>query len=206
MQSKPVWIQNKKLGKENKNSMEYIKTIEELEKAVREFFRTKGGLFKETTNRICQCVKDQHKILVFGNGGSAAQAQHFAAELVNKFLKDRPAIPAITLTTDTSSLTSIANDFSYDLVFSRQIEALGRRGDVALALSTSGNSPNVIKAVQTAKDAGLLTVALTGQGGGKLADLPDFLLDIPSTSTPRIQEVHLILLHLMALKIENNLF
>lgn len=184
--------------------MKYLRSVDELNKVVREFFRTKGDLFEEAIKRICECLREGNKILVFGNGGSAAQAQHFSSELVNKFLKNRPGIAAVALTTDTSSLTSIANDSSFDFAFSRQIEALGRKGDVALALSTSGSSANVIKALQTAKEAELSTVALTGKDGGKLASLPDFLLDVPSVFTPRIQEAHLILLHLMAQEIENS--
>jgi D-sedoheptulose 7-phosphate isomerase len=187
------------------DSMEYLKSLAELNQVVQEFFRIKGDLFADAIKRMCHCLKEGNKILVFGNGGSAAQAQHFASELVNKFYIDRPAIAAVALTTDTSSLTSIANDTSYDFVFSRQVEALGRRGDVALALSTSGNSPNIIKVLEVSREFGLMTVALTGQGGGKLASLPDFLLDVPSTLTPRIQEAHLILLHHVAQEIESTL-
>ena len=176
--------------------------------AVLKSFRTKGGV-----------VEDGHfgdrkkparvggKILVFGNGGSAAEAQHFAAELVNKFLKERRALPAISLTTDTSAITSIGNDRSFDRIFSRQIEALGRKGDVAIALSTSGNSPNIIEGLKAAKTIGMVTIALTGEGGGKLAETPgaapDYLLDVPSKSTPRIQEVHLVVLHIIAEEIES---
>jgi D-sedoheptulose 7-phosphate isomerase len=185
--------------------MRHLKLVEDLGKVAQEFFMVKGNLFDEVIKRVCTCLHDGHKVLVFGNGGSAAQAQHFAAELVNKYQKKRGAMRAIALTTDASALTSIANDESFDSVFSRQIEALGDEGDIALALSTSGNSPNVIKAVNTARKMGLLTIAFTGQGGGKLAALPDFFLDVPSRSTPRIQEVHLILLHLLAQEIEDRL-
>jgi D-sedoheptulose 7-phosphate isomerase len=143
--------------------------------------------------------------LIFGNGGSAAEAQHFAAELVNRFLKDRPALAAISLSTDTSALTSIANDSSFERVFSRQIEALGREGDVAVALSTSGRSPNILKALSAARRKKLLSIALTGKDGEKLRPLADFLLDVPSADTPRVQEVHLVLLHLMAGTIEEAL-
>ena len=142
---------------------------------------------------------------MFGNGGSAAQAQHFTAELVNKFLKVRPPIRALSLTTDTSALTSIANDTSFDDIFSRQIEAFAEKGDVALGLSTSGNSPNVIEAFKIARKKGMATIALTGKGGGKLNSLVDHLLDVPSESTPRIQEIHILLLHLLAQKIEEGL-
>ena len=151
-----------------------------------------------------RALKAGRKILVFGNGGSAAEAQHFAAELVNRFLKERRAIPAIALTTDTSALTAIANDRSFDQVFSRQIEAIGEKGDVAIALTTSGNSPNIIEGLKAAKAKGMLTIALTGEGGGKLTGLTDFLLEVPSKSTPRIQEVHLLMLHIMAEEIEGS--
>jgi len=182
--------------------MDYSKVIDDLSHIMEQFFSSRGPLFEKVYSQISKQLKAGHKILVFGNGGSASQAQHFAAELVNKFLRTRPPIKAIALTTDTSVLTSIANDVSYDKVFSRQIEALGEPGDIALGLSTSGNSPNVILAIEMAKKQGLFTVALTGNKGGKLAPLPDILLDVPSESTPRIQEAHLILLHLLAEKLE----
>jgi D-sedoheptulose 7-phosphate isomerase len=182
--------------------MDYQNIIEELKQTAEEFFARKKSLFEKVVSLTIESLKAGHKILVFGNGGSAAQAQHFAAELVNKFLEIRPALPAISLTTDTSSLTSIANDTSFDYVFSRQIEALGEEGDVALALSTSGNSSNVIEAVKVAKTMKTITAAFTGKGGGKLASFADYLLDVPSESTPRVQEVHLILLHLLAQEIE----
>jgi D-sedoheptulose 7-phosphate isomerase len=185
--------------------MDYKNAIEEWRQIAEDFFSVKGNLFEKVVTISVERLRAGHKILVFGNGGSAAQAQHFSAELVNKFLKERAPIRAISLTTDTSSLTSIANDISYDHVFSRQIEALGDKEDVALGLSTSGNSPNVIEAMKVAKKKGLLTVALTGKGGGKLSSLVDYLLDVSSESTPRIQEVHLLLLHLIAQEIENRL-
>ncbi len=185
--------------------MNYKDISKELAQTLDDFFSTQTPLFDEVTNKMKDSLKAGHKILVFGNGGSAAQAQHFAAELVNKFLKERPALPAISLTTDTSALTSIANDVSFDQVFSRQIEALGQRGDVALGLSTSGNSVNVVEAMSVAKKKGMLTVALTGRGGGKLSSVPDYLLDVPSENIPRIQEVHLFLLHLLVQIIEKEL-
>jgi len=185
--------------------MNYSHIIQEYNQILEEFFAAKRNLFEKIIDVATECLKSGHKILVFGNGGSAAQAQHFAAELVNKFLKKRQPLKAISLTTDTSALTSIANDSSFDDVFSRQIEALGSKEDLTLALSTSGNSPNVIKGVSRAKEKGLLTVALTGKGGGKLTQSVDYLLDIPSKSIPRIQEVHLLLLHLLAQEIEERL-
>jgi D-sedoheptulose 7-phosphate isomerase len=185
--------------------MSYQDVIEEWKQIAEDFFKTRDPIFEKVINLFTERLGEGHKILVFGNGGSAAQAQHFTAELVNKFLKVRPPIRAISLTTDTSVLTSIANDTSFDYVFSRQIEALGERGDIALCLSTSGNSPNVIEAMKTAKSKGLVTIALTGKEGGKLHSLVDYLLDVPSESTPRIQEVHILLLHLLAQKIEEKL-
>ena len=185
--------------------MDYKNVIEECRQIAEDFFETKGDLFEKVVNLSVERLRAGHKILIFGNGGSAAQAQHFSAELVNKFLKERAPIRAISLTTDTSSLTSIANDISYDHVFSRQIEALGDKEDVALGLSTSGDSPNVREAMKVAKERGLLTVAFTGKGGGKLGSLVDYLLDVSSENTPRIQEVHLLLLHLLAQEIEKRL-
>lgn len=185
--------------------MNYHKVAEEWTQIVEGFFAAKGDLFEKVISLSVESLRAGHKILIFGNGGSAAQAQHFAAELVNKFLKESAPFPAISLTTDTSALTSIANDISFDFVFSRQIEALGDKGDVAIGLSTSGNSPNVIEAIKAAKEKEILSVALTGKGGGRLYSLPDYLLDVPSESTPRIQEVHILLLHLLAQEIEERL-
>lgn len=185
--------------------MNYRDIVEEWRQVAIDFFSTKEEIFGKVVNLLVERLKSGNKILVFGNGGSAAQAQHFAAELVNKFLTVRPPIRAISLTTDTSALTSIANDTSFDLVFSRQIEALGDAGDIALALSTSGHSVNVIKAIKRARDKKMFTVALTGRGGGKLSSFVDYLLDVPSEGTPRIQEIHILILHLLAQEIEKRL-
>ncbi|MGD2295614.1 MAG: SIS domain-containing protein [Candidatus Aminicenantes bacterium] len=185
--------------------MEYSDVTDELKKTADLFFMARSDVFSQVLSRMCEGLASGHKILVFGNGGSASQAQHFAAELINKFLKVRAPLPAIALTTDTSAITSIANDSSFEAVFRRQVEALGQKGDVALGLSTSGNSPNVIVAFRAAKERGITTVALTGKGGGKMTSVCDYLLDVPSESTPRIQEVHLLLLHLMAMEIEEKL-
>jgi D-sedoheptulose 7-phosphate isomerase len=188
--------------KRERGKMNYEKRVNELYRAMEAFFEKKGENFAKVVHEVIDCLIRNQKILIFGNGGSASQAQHFAAELVNKFLRKRPAIPAIALTTDTSILTSIANDESFDAVFSRQIEALGKKGDIALGLTTSGNSPNIIQAVQTAKRCGLSTIVLTGEGGGKVDPFPDILCEVPSHHTPIIQEVHLLLLHLLAEEIE----
>jgi len=146
------------------------------------------------------------KVLIFGNGGSAADAQHMAAEFVNRFIIDRPPLAAIALTTDSSILTSIGNDFSFDDVFAKQIYALGREGDVAIGISTSGNSANVIAAMEAAADQGMKTVALTGEGGGRLAEMADFLFAVPSKKTPSIQEVHIWLEHLLCQLVDEVLF
>lgn len=135
------------------------------------------------------------KLLVFGNGGSAADAQHLAAELVNRFQRERAAIAALALTTDTSILTSIANDYSFERVFVRQIEALGRPGDVALGITTSGGSPSVVQALETARSLGLKTIALTGRDGGAAGRAADIHVNVPSDATARVQEVHSTLIH-----------
>jgi len=170
------------------------------------FIAARSSVLAAAAAAFVTCVRAGGKILIFGNGGSAAEAQHFAAELVNGMQhRGRPPISAIALTTDTSSLTAIGNDRGFDHVFSRQVEALGRPGDVAVALTTSGTSPNIVEALKTARGKGLVTVALTGEGGGAVAPLADFLLDVPSRSTPRVQEAHLFILHLLAGQLEESL-
>jgi len=178
--------------------MEYQAVQDEINRLLADFLRQKGAIMDRAAGAILAGLKSGRKVLVFGNGGSAAEAQHLAAELMNKFSRPRRPLPAIALTTDTSTLTSVANDSSFDRVFSRQVEALGNEGDIALALSTSGTSPNVVEALTVARNKKLVTIALTGEGGGKLGPLSDFLLDVPSRSTPRIQEIHLVVLHLIA--------
>jgi D-sedoheptulose 7-phosphate isomerase len=150
------------------------------------------------TRRMVACLQAGGKVMACGNGGSAADSQHFAAELLNRFEKERPPLAAIALTTDTSTLTSIANDYRYEDVFAKQVQALGRAGDVLLAISTSGNSPNVIEAIHAAHARGVAVVALTGKNGGKIAALlgpDDCHLCVPAARTARIQEVHLLTIH-----------
>ncbi|MGH9579247.1 MAG: phosphoheptose isomerase, partial [Terriglobales bacterium] len=150
--------------------------------------------------RMAQCLMNEGKILSCGNGGSAADAQHFAAELLNRFEMERPPLAAIALSTDTSTLTSIANDYSYNDVFSKQVRALGQSRDLLLAISTSGNSPNVIEAIHAAHDRQMGVIALTGKNGGKMAGvlgLNDVHICVPADRTARIQEVHLLCLHCM---------
>ncbi len=146
------------------------------------------------------------KVLLAGNGGSAADAQHIAAELVSRFAFDRPALPAMALTTDTSILTAIGNDYGYDSLFSRQLEANARTGDVFIAISTSGNSPNIVRALQTAKELELVAVGLTGATGGEMAGLCRYCVNIPSTDTPRIQEGHITIGHILCASTERVLF
>lgn len=143
------------------------------------------------------------KILLFGNGGSAADAQHFAAELSGRYLKERPGLAAVALTTDTSALTAIANDYGFDQVFARQVEALARRGDVAVGISTSGNSPNVLLGLRRAKALGCATLALLGRDGGAIGNEADLALVYPSQETPRIQEAHAVLVHLLCALVES---
>jgi D-sedoheptulose 7-phosphate isomerase len=158
---------------------------------------------------VARAVGDSYrgggKLLLFGNGGSAAGAQHIAAEFVGRFLLERPAMPALALTTNTSALTALANDYAFELIFARQVEAFGQAGDVALGISTSGNSPNVIEGVRAARRAGLVTVGLTGRSGNALAEEVDHCLRAPSDETPRIQEAHVLMAHVVCELVEDDL-
>ena len=178
---------------------------------------TEHAQVAEATREIClppveravhlmtEALTAGNKVLFFGNGGSAADAQHLAAELTIRFVKNRRALAGLALTTDSSILTACGNDFGFEFLFSRQIEALGRPGDVAVALSTSGNSPNVLEGIRQARRSSLSTVAFTGRTGGKLAAEADVLIAIPSDSTARIQELHIVLGHLLCEEIESRL-
>lgn len=156
-------------------------------------------------DRIARCLSSGHKILLCGNGGSAADSQHLAAEFTGRFVKDRKPLAAVALSTDTSALTSIANDFGFDEVFSRQVTALGRPGDCLLAISTSGNSRNVIRAAEAARAAGIHTIGLLGRDGGKLLALCDVPLVVPSATTARIQEAHIFIGHSLCAMVEEAL-
>jgi D-sedoheptulose 7-phosphate isomerase len=153
---------------------------------------------------MIECIKRGGKIMFAGNGGSAADSQHLAAELVGRFLKDRRPMAGIALATDTSIITAVANDYSFDDIFSRQVEGLGRSGDVFFGISTSGNSPNILKAIESAKSIGIITIGLTGNGGGKMAQTVDCLIDVPyKGKSARIQEVHILIGHILCELIED---
>lgn len=175
---------------------------------IREALKESAALFRQMADEMCPAIDQAADIVIgslraggtllcCGNGGSAADCQHIAAELGGKFYRLRPGLPAVALTVNSSMLTAIGNDFGYDEVFSRQLEAIGRRGDVLLALSTSGNSKNVLEAARLARDRGIRVIALTGQGGGRLRELADVWLGVPSDDTPRIQEGHIAIGHLL---------
>jgi D-sedoheptulose 7-phosphate isomerase len=153
-----------------------------------------------------QALKRGNKLLFAGNGGSAADAQHWAGELVSRFYFDRPGLPAIALTTDTSILTAIGNDYGYDYVFARQVEALGQKGDVLYAISTSGNSKNILRAIEAARTAGMTVIGFTGKAGGAMADSCDICFRMPSTETPKIQEGHEFVGHMLCGLIEHEIF
>ena len=182
-------------------------------KIFRESGQVKEAFVNENLNRIVAVVeavttalKAGNKILLFGNGGSAADAQHLAAEFVNRFVIERPPLPAIALTTDTSVITSIGNDYDFADIFSKQIRAIGRKGDIAWGMSTSGASMNVIKGLEAAKKIGMVTISLTGRDGGDVAKISDHALNVSSTSTPRIQEVHITVGHVICEMVDFKLF
>jgi D-sedoheptulose 7-phosphate isomerase len=166
--------------------------------AMAQFIEKAGDLLART-------IRSGHKILICGNGGSAADAQHFAAELIGRFEQERSAWPAIALTTDTSILTAIGNDYGYDRVFARQVQGLGRKGDTLIGISTSGNSENVLCAVSAARQCGMSSIGLLGRDGGKLATQVDFPIAVQHANTARIQEAHIFILHFWALMIEKQL-
>lgn len=170
------------------------------------FIRQNAEVLGQAVGMVVEAFKAGNKVLLFGNGGSAADAQHIAAEFVNRYQIERPPLPAIALTTDTSILTSISNDYGYIDSFSKQVKALGKEGDVAIGISTSGTAANVIKAIKTAKEMGLKTIALTGGDGGDLAKLTDIALVVDSPITPRIQEVHITIGHVLCEMVDRMLF
>jgi len=161
-----------------------------------------AGPIARAVELIVESCRSGGGVLLFGNGGSAADAQHVAGELVGRFLKERRGLRAVALTADAAVMTSLANDYGFEAVFARQIEAHGRSGDVAVGISTSGNSPNVVAGLRRARELGLTTIALTGAGGGKCAELADVLLAVPDTHTPRIQQAHQVIYHVLCELVE----
>lgn len=163
-------------------------------------------IIEKAASLVIEAYKNGKKTLIAGNGGSAADAQHIAAEFVSRFYFDRPGIPSISLTTDTSILTAIGNDYGYEKLFSRQLQAHGVPGDVFFAISTSGNSPNIIEALKTCKEKEITSIGFTGIAGGKMADLCDMCIKVPSSDTPRIQESHILIGHIICCIVEDELF
>ena len=174
-----------------------IELIKESAKAKESLISGVSDKIEVSAKAILASLKGGGKVLIFGNGGSAADSQHFAAELVGRFKKERAGLAAIALTVNTSTLTAIANDYGYDVVFARQVEALGVKGDIAVGLSTSGNSKNVIEAFRKARKLGMVTIGLVGRDGGKLKDECDIAIIVRSNDTPRIQEAHITIIHIL---------
>lgn len=165
-----------------------------------------AGEIAEAARMVIDALRAGGKVILFGNGGSAADAQHIACELVGRFGRERPALPAIALTTDTSVLTAVGNDIGFENIFARQVEALANSGDVAIAISTSGSSPDVIKAVGVAREKGCKVIGFTGKNGQKLAGLADLAIVVPSDKTPRIQEAHITIGHIICRLVEEEIF
>ena len=182
--------------------------IQDSYKLKRKIFDNKDmlDLISIISKKIVQAYRSGNKTLFAGNGGSAADAQHIAGELVSRFYFDRPGLPAIALTTDTSIMTAIGNDYGYEKIFSRQIQANGMEGDIFFAISTSGNSKNIIEALKECKKKGIVTVGLTGLSGGDMKDFCDYYICIPSDETPRIQESHLLIEHIICAVVEEEIF
>ena len=187
---------------------EIIQIFDDSARVKQKFAKENAELIQEVVELIAGTFTRGKKLLLFGNGGSATDASHLAAEFVNRFLLERPGLPAIALNTDIAVLTSISNDYDYSEVFAKQVKALGQEGDVAIGISTSGSSPNVVKAFMAAKDLGIRTVALTGSKnkGGKLATISDYAFIVPSSETPRIQETHITLGHTICQLVDEMLF
>ena len=169
------------------------------------FVREHADRIAQAAQLIARALKEGRKVLLFGNGGSATDASHIAAEFVGRYHKDRAPLPAIALGTDMAAITCIGNDYGYDEIFSRQVRAHGQKGDIAIAISTSGNSPNVLKGVAAARECGMTTIAWTGAAGGKLAEMADYPFLVPSTVTARIQESHITLGHVLCELVEEQL-
>ena len=182
-----------------------IKRSFEIKKAIYEN-RELLKLIKEVSIITTEAYKRGNKTLIAGNGGSAADAQHIAGEFVSKFYFDRPGLPSIALTTDTSILTAIGNDYGYEKLFARQIQANGKRGDIFIGISTSGNSKNIIEALKECKNKDIITIGLTGSSGGRMKELCDYCICVPSDETPRIQESHILIGHIICSVVEEEIF
>jgi D-sedoheptulose 7-phosphate isomerase len=192
---------------ENSEALARVREVVEESAAVkRATFELCGPAIVRAAEVATHAFRTGGRLLAFGNGGSAADAQHFVAELTGRYLRERPGLPAIALTANTSDLTAIGNDYGFDRIFARLVEAHGRKGDVAVAISTSGNSPNVLAGVEEARRSGLVVVGLTGRDGGKLAHAVDVPIVVPSDATPRIQETHITVVHLLCELIDDALF
>ncbi len=190
-----------------KNQLQNIRDQLDASAQIKETIRDRySETILKTVELMISCYKNGGKLLICGNGGSAADSQHFAAEMVGRLVKDRDPLPAIALTTDTSILTAIGNDYSYDVVFRKQVEALGTTGDVLVCMSTSGNSENVAQAILAAKEKNIHTVALLGKDGGKIAAMADYAIVVPSNISQRIQEGHITIIHIWCEIIESTLF
>jgi D-sedoheptulose 7-phosphate isomerase len=193
----------------NKNTVDGEKLIHSTVKnhvsVVETFFTRVATDLDKLSDLFVDTLQNGNKLIFCGNGGSAADSQHMAAEFVGRFLEDRKALPAISLTTDTSALTAIANDYGYDQVFSRQLEGLGTKGDVFMGITTSGNSENILKAFEVAKEKGITTIVLTGKSGGAAKEMADFEFTVDSDYTPHIQECHIMFLHLLCSLVEQKM-
>ena len=180
------------------------KRLDEILEVLSKIKKEQTKLINEVAKILTETFKSGNKLLICGNGGSAADAQHIAAEFIGKFYKiDRPALPAIALNTNTSIITAIGNDFGYEMTFSRQVEGLGQKGDVFIAISTSGSSVNAFEAAKLAKEKGMKVISFTGEGGGKLAEVSDITIKVPSNNTPIIQNAHISILHIICEIVEN---
>ena len=188
------------------NKQQVTQRFQESGEVKNAFVHTYADQIVKVAALIVESLQSEGKVLLFGNGGSATDASHIAAEFVGRYDRDRAPLPALALGTDMAAITCIANDYEFADIFSRQISALGRKGDIAIAISTSGNSPNVLKAVEIARQQGLLTIAWTGKGGGRLANQVDYPFVVPSKVTARIQECHITLGHVLCEMVEETLF
>lgn len=190
-----------------KNNLAEITVCNRIDETIKVLSEVKllANVIDQAAQAISVCFKSGNKLLIAGNGGSAADAQHIAAEFVGKFYRiDRPALPAISLNTNTSILTAIANDFDYDMTFKRQVEALGQKGDVLYAISTSGNSKNLIESIKVATSKNMYVISLTGESGGEMAKLSNLAIKVPSTNTPIVQNAHITISHSICEIVENN--